>query len=86
MITPPYLPNAIKCCDPLYLSPVDQEIVEDFANLIKNTSEFNPVAEKRLFDIICIDFGSQIFLQRSSLFRVSSTSSIAYPRCYFRAY
>ena len=73
--TPPYLPNAFMSFDHLFLSPIDEEIVSHFCSIV--TSPTVDVAEEgKLFDILSIDFGAHVFLQRSQLFRVCTLFNI----------
>ncbi|KAJ3225766.1 hypothetical protein HK099_006266 [Clydaea vesicula] len=65
---PPYIPNRFPTFDQVFLSPIDKQIVENFANFLgKNEVEHK---ELELFELIIADFGPQIFLQKSSLFRL----------------
>ncbi|KAJ3327409.1 hypothetical protein HDU76_011848, partial [Blyttiomyces sp. JEL0837] len=64
----PLVPNAIPTYEYIHLSPVDEEVISDFCLLAQNPV-VEDTAERRLFDILSLDFGSQIFLQRPQLFR-----------------
>ncbi|TPX39566.1 hypothetical protein SeLEV6574_g07118 [Synchytrium endobioticum] len=67
-IVPPYLPNAISTYAILHLSPYDESLVSHFCTLMSGSLN-DSSQENRLFNILRIDFGAQIFLQRSQLFR-----------------
>ncbi|TPX31473.1 hypothetical protein SmJEL517_g05189 [Synchytrium microbalum] len=67
-IVPPYLPNAISTYEILHLSPHDESLVSHFCTLMSATVN-DTGEEARLFNVLKIDFGAQIFLQRSQLFR-----------------
>ncbi len=68
---PPYIPNSFTMFEHVYLSPIDEEIVSHFCSIV-NSPTVDVNEEGRLFDILSIDVGSHIFLQRSQLFRVIS--------------
>ena len=66
---PPYIPNSFITFEHVYLSPIDEEIVSHFCSIV-NSPTVDVNEEGRLFDILSVDVGANIFLQRSQLFRV----------------
>lgn len=82
---PPYIPNSFIMFDHVYLSPIDEEIVSHFCSIV-NSPTVDVNEEGRLFDILSIDVGSHIFLQRSQLFRVIyfTLTLVYYERLRFR--
>ena len=65
---PPYLPDAVATFESVHLSLLDKETLNSFASLVSGVN-IDP-SEEKLFDIICLDFGAQVFLQRSQLFKI----------------
>ncbi|KAI9144969.1 hypothetical protein BKA69DRAFT_649588 [Paraphysoderma sedebokerense] len=63
----PPLPNSVRIFEYLHLSPSDQQFVKEFCVMLVDPI---PRADiEQVFDILCIDFGSQIFLQKSQILR-----------------
>jgi hypothetical protein len=54
----------------IHLSPIDEEIIESFYIHITK-ADSNSWMEEKLFDIMCFDFGAQVFLQYSKVLQVS---------------
>lgn len=53
----------------IHLSQIDGEIIESFYQLCSEHQPDNWIEEK-LFDILCLDFGAQAFLQYAKIFKV----------------
>ncbi|KAL2917686.1 hypothetical protein HK105_202559 [Polyrhizophydium stewartii] len=66
---PPILTNAVHLFDVVHLSPLDQQDIDGFSSTVAGPLDIIEVEEKR-FDIICLDFGPQIFLQQPQLLRL----------------
>ncbi|KAJ3416813.1 hypothetical protein HDV05_008398 [Chytridiales sp. JEL 0842] len=64
----PYIPNGIQTYEYVHLSPIDDITIHEF-NVFASQPHVEEDSERKLFDIICLDFGAQIFLQRSHLLR-----------------
>ena len=68
---PPNIPNAFQTFEYVYLGPLDKEIVHDFNSLLGGLVQVqDDKLESTLFSVIIVDFGAQVFLQSSFLFRV----------------
>ncbi|KAJ3294090.1 hypothetical protein HK104_003942, partial [Borealophlyctis nickersoniae] len=81
----PYLPSAIQTYDYLSLNPVDEDMINEFCAIMSAPIEESE-REEKLFDILCVDVGAQVFLQRSQLFRavtcgLSAEDDPRFPRC-----
>ncbi|KAJ3194689.1 hypothetical protein HK101_002163 [Irineochytrium annulatum] len=62
-----HLPNGIQSYELIHLSPIDEDTILKFTNMLSEPIPTEP--ERQLFDIILSDFGASIFLQRSHLLR-----------------
>ncbi|KAJ3236703.1 hypothetical protein HDU78_004462 [Chytriomyces hyalinus] len=61
--------NRIQTYAFIHLSPIDEEAVADFMLFIQQPAVDNEI-EQKLFHILLTDFGAEIFLQKSQLFRM----------------
>ncbi|KAJ3233269.1 hypothetical protein HDU81_002362 [Chytriomyces hyalinus] len=61
--------NGIQTYAFIHLSPIDEEAVADFMLFIQQPAVDNEI-EQKLFHILLTDFGAEIFLQKSQLFRM----------------
>ena len=54
----------------IHLSSADEKFVTDFLNIMRKSRDQPMLYEKYLWglDVLCADFGPQIFLQRTELF------------------
>ncbi|KAJ3247805.1 hypothetical protein HDU77_008438 [Chytriomyces hyalinus] len=65
----PVSKNGIQTYAFIHLSPIDEEAVADFMLFIQQPAVDNEI-EQKLFHILLTDFGAEIFLQKSQLFRM----------------
>lgn len=64
------VPSYLKIFEPIYFSSIDEELIEAF--YLQISGPILTSLEDKLFDIICVDVGSQVFLQNGRLFKVIS--------------
>ncbi|KAL5037781.1 hypothetical protein BDV3_007142 [Batrachochytrium dendrobatidis] len=65
----PFLPNIVCSFERVHLSLLDLEAIERFSALVVGPLDDYDL-EMKLFDIICMDFGSQAFLQQPHVLRL----------------
>ncbi|TPX68390.1 hypothetical protein SpCBS45565_g03141 [Spizellomyces sp. 'palustris'] len=66
----PYLPYAIPTYEVIQLTAADERIIDDFCTIHTMSGRWDRERGRELFDILLLDFGAGIFLQKSQLFRI----------------
>lgn len=75
MMEPPKLPHATMIpFEFVHLSPIDEKFVQDFLKILSNSDDIDVFPKFQWgFDVISVDFGAQLFLQRPHLLKVGDT-------------
>ena len=75
LLPPPRVPNSIQIpLEFIHLSHVDEKFVNDFQQVLNASVDRIDLYEKMDWgmDVLCVDYGAHIFLQKSQLFSVRS--------------
>jgi hypothetical protein len=66
----PTMPIEFAIFDKIHLNSTDNNMINCFYESISNESLSDDSNEGKLFHIICMDFGAEIFIQHSNIFKV----------------
>ncbi|KND00115.1 uncharacterized protein SPPG_04457 [Spizellomyces punctatus DAOM BR117] len=82
----PYLPYAIPTYEVIQLTAADERIIDEFCTIHTMSGGWDRERGRELFDILLLDFGAGIFLQKSQLFRTilsNATADVTSPSCMY---